>query len=544
MRQRRATLVIAAGLAGAVAVVAPSTAATAPVFTAPSRADDPSISTSPTYVNEPATVVGADGTRYVAYQRRSQLSTTADGGRTWRHLPKDVLTRNLDPVSCVSARDIGDVDLTKDSAGRVYFADLQATGGVVGNSGIQPVVAHSDNRFAAYTGTCAAHQPLSVDREWIAAYTAPGNSADQSDVYLSYHDFGPNYISVNASHDGGRTFGLPVPVLDNPGANLASGCDTVPAGTAVDPRNGWVYVAWTSGPNPVFNSTTGCNYTQGTVFNKFWVAVSKDKGATFKTTLAVETPDQTDRTKPSDMSEIFGSIAVDRQGGVYIAYTGFNQRHQEYDVFVTHSAPADASGALHFRDDGSGTAKVNQVSFLPAETAYFPRLIAGDRGRIDLIYLGTRVINVPATAANKLNPMYDGSNPGKPNCRPEITDPLQKGFRFIGKPCELPAGAKWYITLAQSLNAAGPAPTWTRNRLRPDPVHLGDICTLGIFCLDGDNRDLGDVNDIKIDASGGAQVAYTFESYPTSGPRTEIDFQCQQSGPGLYAGISVTPCRR
>ncbi len=545
MRQRRATLVVAAGVAGAIAVVAPSTAATAPTFTGPSRADNPAISAvnGQKYVNEPATVVGGDGTRYVAYQRDSQLSKTTNGGRTWTYVGgQDVLTKNVS--GCMPLTDIGDVDLTVDKAGQVYFADLQGTAGPQADTGIQAVVAHSGDGFRTYSGTCAAHQVASVDREWLAAYTAPNKTALGSDVYLSYHDFGPNYISVNASHDGGRTFGLPVPVLDNPGANLASGCDTVPAGTAVDPRNGWVYVAWTSGPNPVFNSTTGCNYTQGTVFNKFWVAVSKDHGklGSFHTTLAVETPDQTDLTKPSDMSEIFGSIAVDRQGGVYIAYTGFNQRHQEYDVFVTHSAPADASGALHFRDDGSGTAKVNQVSFLPAETAYFPRLIAGDRGRIDLIYLGTRVINVPATAANKANPMYNGSNPGKPNCRPEITDPLQKGFRFIGKPCELPADAAWYITLAQSLNAAGSAPTWTRNRLRPDPVHMGDICTLGIFCLGGDNRDLGDVNDIKIDASGGAQVAYTYET-PT-GSRTEIDFQCQQSGPGLYAGISVTPCRR
>lgn len=181
MRQRRATLVVAAGVAGAIAVVAPSTAATAPGFTPPSRADNPAISAAngQKYVNEPATVVGGDGTRYVAYQRDSQLSTTRDGGRTWQYVggptaagSSDVLTKNIS--GCTSVSDIGDVDLTVDKAGVVYFGDLQITAGGLADTGIQPVVAHSGDGFRTYSGTCAAHQVASVDREWLAAYTAPG----------------------------------------------------------------------------------------------------------------------------------------------------------------------------------------------------------------------------------------------------------------------------------------------------------------------------------------------------------------------------------
>jgi hypothetical protein len=539
MRPRRTLLVVTVGLAGATALAAPTAAVTAqPVFTAPSRADDPAISQAhgQKYVNEPATVVGRDGTRYVAYQRDSQLSKSSDGGLTWTFVGagnhEDVLAKNVS--GCTSITDVGDVDLTKDNAGRVYFADLQVTGGT-DTPGIQPVVAHSDNAFSTYTGTCAAHQAASVDREWLAAYTAPGKTASQSDVYLSYHDFGPNFISVNASHDGGRTFGLPVPVVDNPDAVNASGCDTVPAGTAVDPRNGWVYVAWTSGNDPATNAATGCNYTQGTVFNKFWVAVSKDGGKTFDTSLAVHTPPAT-APHPSDMSEIFGSIAIDRQGGIYIAYTAYNQTKLEYDVFVNYSPTPGArngDGSLRF-------GKALRVSHFPSQTAYFPRVIAGDAGRIDVIFLGTGVRNVPATAENRLK--YDGSGKYEPDCSPDVRDPGNKGTRFLGKPCELPPAAAWYLYLAQSLNAASAAPTFSQQQLRADPVHKGDICTLGIFCLDNDNRDLGDVNDIKIDSFGGAQVAYTYET--PIGSRTEIDFQCQQSGPGLYAGVAVRPCQR
>lgn len=534
MQRRTRLAALVSGLAATSLLVAPGTSSALtvarPHFYPPSRADDPKISASDAkYVNEPATVVGSDGARYVANQRKSQLNVTRDGGRSWSHPGgAQVLTKNVS--GCSSARDVGDVDLAADSAGRVYFADLQVTAGGTGDNGIQPVVARSDDGFRTYSGTCAAHQPASVDREWMAAYSAPGAPANQSDVYLSYHDFGPNYISVNASHDGGRTWGLPVPVITNGDAALSSACDTVPAGTAVDPRNGWVYVAWTSGPNPANNAATGCNYTQGTVFNKFFVAVSKDKGATFTTTRAFVGPDTTSARTPSDMSEIFGSIAVDRQGGVYIAFPAYLLG--EYDVFYAYSPPADRANMLGF----TPPRKVNGTA---TKTAYFPRLVAGDKGRIDMIYLGTPVRNVAVTPETKAQ--YDGSDPSKPNCQPELSDPGNKGVRFPGKPCELPADAPWYLYLAQSLNATSFSPTFTTQKLRSDPVHTGDICTLGIFCLDGDNRDIADVNDVKIDRTGGAQVAYTYET--PNGARTEIDFQCQSGGPGLYAGTTVRDCR-
>src|SRR3954468_13804457 len=79
-----------------------------PAFTGPSRADDPAVSKAaddPLYPNEPATAIGADGTRYVAWQLGSQLSLTRDGGRTWEHPGgAELLTKNLS--GCSSASDI------------------------------------------------------------------------------------------------------------------------------------------------------------------------------------------------------------------------------------------------------------------------------------------------------------------------------------------------------------------------------------------------------------------------------------------------------
>ncbi|MFL6238585.1 MAG: hypothetical protein ACJ735_03695 [Actinomycetes bacterium] len=534
---RRAAAV--AGVAGLacltlLALPQPGVAAGAgPRFHPPSRADAPPVQQAigATSESEPATVIGKDGTRYVAYQGGSQLSWTRDGGKHWTYVggnnPVSVLSRNV--TGCIAADDIGDVDLTVDQVGRVYFADLQGTVGTGGaDTGIEPVVATSDDRFAHYSGTCAAHQPASVDREWMAAWTAPGKPASRSDVYMSYHDFSINTIWVNASHDGGKTWGPPVNAITSPDAVGQSFCDTIPGGTAVDPRTGWVYAAWLAGSNTIDNVGTGCNYTQGSVFNNLWVAVSKDRGATWTDTHAVTTPGVT-APSPSDSSEIFASIAADTKGGVYVSLPTYVSG--QYQMYVVYSPEADGAGLLHFRPP----VKVNAPE---AKTAYFGRIVAGDTGRIDILYLGSSTANVNATPTNIA--ADNGTDTTKPNCVPGATEPGH-GVKFPGKPCELPATAKWYLYMAQSLDFTSSKPAVSNTLLRSDPVHVGDICTAGIFCLPGDDRDLADTNDIKIDPTGGAQVAYTYEKPDRS--ETNIQFQCQQSGTGLYAGVNVRDCQ-
>src|SRR3954464_9295889 len=176
MRRRLPVMLTAA--AGA-ALIASATAvgttgaatATPPTFTTPTRADDPAISAAngQTYVNEPATAVGADGTRYVAYQRESQVSSSKDGGRTWQHPGgASMLTKNQ--TGCSAASDVGDVDLAADPGGRVYFADLEVTGGGTLDNGIQPVVGVSDNGFSQFSVTCSAQQLFLFATRWMANY--------------------------------------------------------------------------------------------------------------------------------------------------------------------------------------------------------------------------------------------------------------------------------------------------------------------------------------------------------------------------------------
>jgi MYXO-CTERM domain-containing protein len=214
---------------------------------------------------------------------------------------------------------------------------------------------------------------------------------------------------------------------------------------------------------------------------------------------------------------------------VYAGWIGF--QNGAYGAYMDHSPPADRTGALHF------TAPV-KISSTKVGTAFYVRLVAGDRGRIDAIYLGTDVHDVPVTPANV---QANNGGAGKLDCQPALRDPGLKGVRALGKPCEMPASTRWRLHLVQSLDAGATAPRLTDQLLRPGSVHPGDLCTLGINCLPDDNRDITDVNDIRIDATGGFQVAYTAENDART--HNEVDFQCQTGGPGLYAGVTVRSCR-
>jgi hypothetical protein len=71
--------------------------------------------------------------------------------------------------------------------------------------------------------------------------------------------------------------------------------------------------------------------------------------------------------------------------------------------------------------------------------------------------------------------------------------------------------ALWKLYVAQSLDLnLGSSPTWTVTEATPQPMHKGDICTLGIFCIPAvSDRSILDFIDIAIDQSGMAHVAYT-----------------------------------
>src|SRR5579862_3817772 len=182
-----------------------------------------------------------------------------DRGRTW------TLIQPADSPS-------GDDCLATDELNDLYWCNLQ----IQTTQGVTPLQADVWSSTVGSTcttscqwvhgagvlaGDCSTScSPFGVDRQWTASTVQPGQSKDQAEVVLMYHDFyGPSQIWVNISHDGGKTFGAPTEVLASPavapgalaGTLVAEGytfCNTVPAGVTIvppgKPHAGRIIVGW------------------------------------------------------------------------------------------------------------------------------------------------------------------------------------------------------------------------------------------------------------------------------------------------------------
>jgi hypothetical protein len=61
------------------------------------------------------------------------------------------------------------------------------------------------------------------------------------------------------------------------------------------------------------------------------------------------------------------------------------------------------------------------------------------------------------------------------------------------------------VNLKRGINNA----VWKQTQITTTPMHIGDICNLGIFCLaPASNRHLLDFISVAIDPAGYAHIAY------------------------------------
>jgi hypothetical protein len=131
----------------------------------------------------------------------------------------------------------------------------------------------------------------------------------------------------------------------------------------------------------------------------------------------------------------------------------------------------------------------------PQETGthFFPAIAAGAPGQVDVAYLRTPEI-LPTDPLGKADP-GGCAGPGPAN----------------GNPTTYPPACSWNLYAAQSLNlTSSPArATWTTTQVTATPMHVGDICNLGIACLaPSSNRNLLDFITETLDPRGCAHIAY------------------------------------
>jgi hypothetical protein len=357
--------------------------------------------------------------------------------------------------------------------------------------------------------------PFGVDRQWVAASVPSGGTTANAEVVLMYHDFyGPSQIWVNISTDGGAHFGPPVEVLANssiPGAVVAQGytmCNTVPAGVGIvppgQPHAGRIIVAWIAADLP--QNATGCNITMAQSFHTLWVAYSDNGGATWTAQQAMDIGIGHDASTP------FVAFTLDAQGNPYIAFAAPGPADNpavcaaESAAGTVQSDPAcayhmwvvwSANGGATW-DGGGGVIPGSAAAAYQADapgaagTDVFPTIAAGRPGQVAVGWLHTSEIE-PTDAAGKFLP---GGCAGPGN----------------GNPSTYPPACHWNLFAGQSLNLTqSPATaTFATTQVTSTPMHVGDICNLGIFCVDPtSNRNLLDFNMETVDPTTGcAHIAF------------------------------------
>ena len=191
---------------------------------------------------------------------------------------------------------------------------------------------------------------------------------------------------------------------------------------------------------------------------------------------------------------LFPTVAVDRAGVTYLTWTDAN----DYRVYLSHSVGTNLNKWT----------KPVVVEGGHVMTTVMPWIVAGSKGRIDIVFLGT---------ANPKNPTL--------NYGP------------------------WYPYLAQSLNATKAAPTFHQARMTDRPTHIDPVCLSGLGCTTNTgpagDRELGDFFRVVIDKFGRALVSFAdgdnqlgqeVANGPLAAPSFG-DFVRQSTGPSLIASV-------
>jgi hypothetical protein len=437
-----------------------------------------------TNATEPSIAVDrSDGTVWVAWQASgTHVARSDDGGRTFVQTP----------IHSFFGNDVGDVDIRVGGptpcalAGsgctpgthRVYVSSLERL-----PLPLQTHLAVSDDRGATWTeNNLAAVNPSFIDRPWLAVYPSKV-SAGGDQVYIAYHDFSVSQINVAASNNGGQTFGPSIDVLGTNGIAFANSfCNTVPSGIEVDPGTGEVYVQWITA-DPVANVGQGCNITQIQNFHQVWVAHSPPADAAMLTLWDAHMV--FDGGANTNTDDIFASLTVDNAGNVYSVFPDNLRSSLNFDIWFSHSSNKAQtwSHPVPVNSDGG--------------TNFFPWIAAGSAGRVDFIYLHTPDL-APSDA--KLSP--------------------------------------WSTKFAQTTDGTDPVPKFAVTSASSGIMHVGGICTNGIFCsATMGNRDLADSISIAIDRGGSAALSWTDQGALLKGP-TDITYGCVTSQQTAIVGAN------
>jgi len=413
-----------------------------------------------------------------------------DGGKTFKWITSGTPLEGKS-TACAGG---GDSELAVDSAGHLYFNDL-----TLANFS----VARSDDGGVTFPCNNTGVPDTAVDRQWYATDGDPVNGGGS--IYLVNDEIGPggpicgnslgnNVLVMYRSpvNGAGATAGLQFGPRNTITADLS--CDEgIMGNDEVSP------VATTTGqpdglggfavlPTPVkhvyvIHDDAALHQIQ--IGRCFPVAfgppvpnVSDPSGLNCTNILVRELGATGVKTGGN-----FPTMAIDKGGNLYA---------------VWEQAPIDANGKVtgdtvlmysYSANEGNTWSTPIQIdtSGAPGGALHnnvFAWIVAGDDGRVDIVWYGTPGL------ANPADPTCGSGAPNNGTGGPDST-----------------TNALWSLWMVQSLNAHAPTPTFTAPILASEHfIHRGSIQTLiGAQCGD---RTLGDFLQVRMGSNGEAQISY------------------------------------
>jgi hypothetical protein len=392
------------------------------------------------------------------------------------------------PTAIGSSIGGGDSDVSADSAGSLYTADLEAAAADVQFSG---------DHGASFSSP-GSQTGAEDDREWLT----PVGSA----LYVTYHDFANNVPLINKTTNptagnaavwttGGSIFGTNAPTNATFAAD-ANG-DTLVSKPVVDAA-GDIFVLTNT-------STAAQNLASGNTgpLDRLYISESTDGGLTFTSTLINDISHG--GTNSGTWAHVFNQLAIDAGGNLYIAVAG------------TPSAPG--SGApnaqiylIRGTNNGGGSytwsAPIQILGSADPYAEVFPAIAVGQAGQVAVGYYKTQAVT--GCAATCYQDFRNASN-------------------------------KFQFFISQTIDALDPTPLFTETQVTTTSPHPGGICTDGIFCglpvmqNHGGNRNLADFESMTEDPTGHIELVIPADQ---DGATTHNLFYKQTTGALLVPGAT------
>ena len=267
-----------------------------------------------------------------------------------------------------------DVDVVVMPNGRVLTSELDF-------AGINFITHYSDDQGKTWVqsqGTTYAD----TDRQWFAVGPRVGDEPGPR-VYMLFHNLlsglGQHNMFVATSHDGGETFGAPIPVATPPQQDyldLQCADSGGPSNIFVNQKTGKVSVVFGSRSSPVGGCAANPVEINVVAANRVWV-VSADVDKT--ETLGAWTPslavDDTAKGRITGMQLAPGAVGDD--GTYYVSYPESLHDYPNYDgaaIKVVHSKDLKTWSAPLTIAPSGGTGNI------------LPHIVAGSAGRIGLAW--------------------------------------------------------------------------------------------------------------------------------------------------------------